>query len=95
MASNNDENGNGNSGGGGGKDHHKLDKQIQKQLKERKQEMILFERFKRIATVRLESMARQSEETKVKFSMGDSEKQGACFIYKRTNSTAYERFFRT
>ena len=56
-------------------DKRGLDKEMQRQLKERKEEMLLFERFKRIASLRLEAMTRQSEESGVKFQMGEEEKQ--------------------
>jgi hypothetical protein len=68
------------SNGNEGKDP-RLDKQVQvqmqmqKQLKERKQEMQMFDRFKRIASLRLEAMTRQSEESGIKYQMGDQEKQ--------------------
>lgn len=50
-------------------------KEMQRQLKERKEEMLLFERFKRIASLKLEAMTRQSEESGIKFQMGEPEKQ--------------------
>lgn len=57
------------------KNSPKLDKEMQKQLKERKEEMLLVDRFKKTATARLEAMARQSEETGIKYQMGEREKQ--------------------
>jgi hypothetical protein len=51
------------------------DKQMQEQVKEHKEEMALFDGFKRIATSKLERMARQSEESGMKYKMGDTEKQ--------------------
>lgn len=56
-------------------DNRGLDKEMQRQLKERKEEMLLFERFKRIASTKLEAMTRQSEESGIKFQMGEQEKQ--------------------
>lgn len=52
-----------------------VDKEMQRQLKERKEEMVLFDRFKRIASAKLEAMTRQSEESGIKFQMGEQEKQ--------------------
>lgn len=56
-------------------DKRGLDKEMQRQLKERKEEMLLFERFKRIASLQLEAMTRQSEESGIKMQMGEQEKQ--------------------
>jgi hypothetical protein len=53
----------------------RLDKEMQKQLKERKQEMQLFDRFKRVVQIRLEAMTLQSEESGIKYQMGEEEKQ--------------------
>lgn len=59
----------------------KLDREMQRQLKERKEEMLLFDRFKRIASARLEAMTRQSEESGIKYEMGEYEKQ----IFRQMN----------
>jgi len=59
---------------GGGKSP-KLDKDVQRKLKERKEEMLLLDRFKKVASAKLEAMTRQSEESGIKYQMGDKEKQ--------------------
>jgi hypothetical protein len=57
------------------KNPHQLDKQMQEHVKQRKAEMMLFDRFKKIATSKLESMTRQSKESGVPYQMGEQEKQ--------------------
>jgi hypothetical protein len=48
---------------------------MKKQLEERKDEILLFDRFRSIATRKLESMTRQSEQTGITYQMGEKEKQ--------------------
>ena len=60
---------------GNGNEPKDLNKQLQKRLEESKQDMLLFERFKRIAVLKLEAMTRQSEESGVVYQMGDKEMQ--------------------
>lgn len=57
-------------------DNNRLDnEELQRKLKERKEEIELFGRFKQITTAKLNSMANQTEESGVKYSMGEKEKE--------------------
>jgi hypothetical protein len=53
----------------------KLTPELQKRLKENHEEALLLNRFKQVATSRLEEMALQSETSGVKYQMGDQERK--------------------
>jgi len=53
----------------------KIDEKLKKELNQRKEELLLMDRFKRVATAKLERMARQSEESGIKYEMGEREKE--------------------
>lgn len=48
---------------------------MQKQLRERKEEILMFERFKNVATSKLEAMTVQSEQAGTKYQLGEYEKK--------------------
>ena len=48
---------------------------MQEQIAQRKEEMELFARFKKIASTKLEQLTRQSDETGIKLKMGDEEQK--------------------